>query len=32
MRELRIDVDIYYIGYVLNKPQYNINSINPLYC
>ena len=30
-RESRIDVDIYYIGYVINKPQYNINSINPLY-
>ena len=29
--ESRIDVDIYYIGYVVNKPQYNINSINPLY-
>ena len=30
-RESRIDVDIYYIGYVVNKPQYNINSVNPLY-
>ena len=30
-RESKIDVDIYYIGYVVNKPQYNINSINPLY-
>ena len=30
-RESRIDVDIYYIEYVVNKPQYNINSINPLY-
>ena len=30
-RESRIDVDIYYIGYVVHKPQYNINSINPLY-
>ena len=30
-RESRIDVDIYYIGYVVNKPQYNINSINPLH-
>ena len=30
-QESRIDVDIYYIGYVVNKPQYNINSINPLY-
>ena len=30
-RELQIGVDIYYIGYVGNKPQYDINSINPLY-
>ena len=30
-RESRIDVDIYYIGYVVNKPQYNINSVNPLH-
>ena len=30
-QESRIDVDIYYIGCVVNKPQYNINSMNPLY-
>ena len=30
-RELRIDVDIYYIGYGVNKPQYDINSVNPLF-
>ena len=30
-RESRIGVDIYYIGYVVNKPQYDINSVNPLY-
>ena len=30
-RESRIDVGIYYIGYVVNKPQYNINSVNPSY-
>ena len=30
-RESRIGVDIYYIGYVVDKPQYNINSIIPLY-
>ena len=30
-RESRIDVDIYYIGYIVNKPQYNIDSVNPLY-
>ena len=30
-RESQIDVDIYYIGYVVHKPEYDINSINPLY-
>ena len=30
-RESRIDVDIYYIGYIVNKPQYDIDSVNPLY-
>ena len=30
-RESKIDVDIYYIRYVVNKPQYDIISINPLY-
>ena len=30
-RESRIGADIYYIGYVINKPQYNINSVNPFY-
>ena len=30
-RESRIGSDIYYIGYIVNKPQYNINSVNPLY-
>ena len=30
-RESSIGADIYYIGYVVNKPQYNINSVNPLY-
>ena len=29
-RESRIDVNIYYIGYVLN-PNYDYNTINPLY-
>ena len=29
--ESRIGVDIYYIGYVVNKPRYDINSVNPLY-
>ena len=30
-RESRIGADIYYIDYIVNKPQYNINSDNPLY-
>ena len=30
-RESRIDVDIYYIGYIVNKTQYDINNVNPLY-
>ena len=30
-RESRIGPDIYYIDYIVNKPQYNINSVNPLY-
>ena len=30
-RESRVGVDIYYIGYVVNKPQYDIKSVNPLY-
>ena len=30
-RESRIGVDIYYIGYVVNKPEYDINSVKPLY-
>ena len=30
-RESRIDADIFYIRYKVNKPQYDINSINPLY-
>ena len=30
-RESRIGADIYYIGYIVNKPQYNINNVNPLY-
>ena len=29
-RESRIDVNVYYIGYVLN-PNYDYNTINPLY-
>ena len=30
-RESRIGVDIYYIGYVVNKLEYNTNSVKPLY-
>ena len=30
-RESGIGVDIYYIGYIVDKPQYNISSVNPLY-
>ena len=26
-----MDINIYYIGYVTKKPEYNINSKNPLY-
>ena len=25
------DISIYYIGYVTKKPEYNINSVDPLY-
>ena len=30
-RESRIGVDIYYIGYAVNKLEYDINSVKPLY-
>ena len=30
-RESRIGVDIYYIGYVVNNLEYDINSVKPLY-
>ena len=26
-----MDVNIYYIGYITKKPEYNIDSVNPLY-
>ena len=26
-----MDINIYYIGYVTKKAEYNINSVNPLY-
>ena len=30
-RESRAGIDIYYIGYVVNKLEYHINSVKPLY-
>ena len=30
-REPRIGADIYYISYIVHKPQYNINSVSPLH-
>ena len=30
-RESTVNVDIYYIGYLVKKPEYDINSVNPLY-
>ena len=30
-KKLSMDINIYYIGYVTKKPEYNINSVNPLY-
>ena len=30
-KKTSIDFDIYYIGYVDKKPQWNVNSVNPLY-
>ena len=30
-REPRIGVDIYYIGYVVNKLEYDMISVKPLY-
>ena len=29
-RKSRIGADIYYISYIVNKPLYNTNSVNPL--
>ena len=26
-----MSLGIYYIGYVTKKPEYNVNSVNPLY-
>ena len=30
-RESRAGIDIYYIGYLVNKLEYDINSVKPLY-
>ena len=30
-RESRAGIDLYYIGYVVNKLEYDINSVKPLY-
>ena len=30
-RESRAGIDIYYIGYVVNKLEYDISSVKPLY-
>ena len=30
-RELNIDANVYNIGYIVKKPEYDINSVNPLY-
>ena len=30
-RESRAGINIYYIGYVVNKLEYDINSVKPLY-
>ena len=30
-REYRAGIDIYYIGYVVNKLEYDMNSVKPLY-
>ena len=30
-KESLLNIDIYYIGYVTKKREYNINSVNPLY-
>ena len=26
-----MDINIYYTGYITKKPEYNIDSVNPLY-
>ena len=30
-RGSRVDADLYFTGYIVKKPEYDINSVNPLY-
>ena len=30
-KKTSMSLGIYYIGYVTKKPEYNVNSVNPLY-
>ena len=30
-KKTSMNLGIYYIGYVTKKPEYNVNSVNPLY-
>ena len=30
-KKTSMDLDIYYIGYVDKKPEWSVNSVNPLY-
>ena len=30
-KKASMDLGIYYIGYVTKKPEWNVNSVNPLY-
>ena len=30
-KKTSMGLDIYYIGYVHKKPEWNVNSVNPLY-
>ena len=30
-KKTSMNLDIYYIGYITKKPEYKINSVNPLY-
>ena len=30
-RDSRVDADIYFIGYIVKNPEYDISSVNPLY-